>query len=374
MEQLSIHWIQAKALIYLGVRLSDLFEPEDMRSDPEPRGSIQQKNAIIGLLVAIVAVLGIILLVQSCDDGTKSTTTQQTATAPVDEAPEEEPTEEEPAEEALVEEAPVEEAPAEEAPVEEEPAEEAPAEEAPVEEAPEEEPDEEEPAEEEPSEELPVEEDSGPPEPPVNVLCLPSVNESEFSLQWDAPAEPDDVFGINVYISENGGAYNRVVQELVSDGVVSTDLDSGTKWGIIAVSVPVGTPLMIAVTSFDADYSESGWWPIDAYYGSGTDCFTGPPDAPNIGTVSPGAGSGETNIQILPNEYDQAPAEDIVSYTVLVDTGSGFQEVPIIYQNFESSFSGYLLIVSPNDHAPACLLYTSPSPRDRSVSRMPSSA
>ena len=101
MEQLSIHWIQAKALIYLGVRLSDLFEPEDMRSDPEPRGSIQQKNAIIGLLVAIVAVLGIILLVQSCDDGTKSTTTQQTATAPVEEAPEEEPTEEEPAEEAL---------------------------------------------------------------------------------------------------------------------------------------------------------------------------------------------------------------------------------------------------------------------------------
>ena len=324
-----------------------------MRSDPEPRGSIQQKNAIIGLLVAIVAVLGIILLVQSCDDGTKSTTTQQTATAPVEEAPEEEPTEEEPAEEAPAEEAPVEEAPAEEAPVEEEPAEEAPVEEAPVEETPEEEPDEEEPDEEEPSEELPVEEDPGPPEPPVNVLCLPSVNESEFSLQWDAPAEPDDVFGINVYISENGGAYNRVVQELVSDGVVSTDLDSGTKWGIIAVSVPVGTPLMIAVTSFDDDYSESGWWPIDAYYGSGLDCFTGPPDAPNIGTVSPGAGSGETNIQILPNEYDQAPAEDIVSYTVLVNTGSGFQEVPIISQNFESSINGYLLIISPNDHAPA---------------------
>ena len=324
MEQLSIHWIQAKALIYLGVRLSDLFEPEDMRSDQEPRGSIQQKNAIIGLLVAIVAVLGIILLVQSCDDGTESSVSEQTATAPVEEAP------------------------AEEAPVEE-----APAEEAPVEETPEEEPDEEEPDEEEPSEELPVEEDSGPPEPPVNVLCLPSVNESEFSLQWDAPAEPDDVFGINVYISENGGAYNRVVQELVSDGVVSTDLDSGTKWGIVISAVPAGTPLMLAVTSFNNDYSESGWWPIDAYYGSGLDCFTGPPDAPNIGIVSPGAGSGETNIQILPNGSDPAPAEDIVSYTVLVDTGSGFQEVPIIYQNFESSFSGYLLIVSPNDHAPA---------------------
>ncbi len=87
--------------------MSDLFEPEDTQSDPEPRGSIQQRNAVIGLLVAIVAVLGIILLVQSCDDGTKSSASQQTATAPVEEAP--------------AEEAPVEEAPAEEAPVEEAP-------------------------------------------------------------------------------------------------------------------------------------------------------------------------------------------------------------------------------------------------------------
>ena len=185
------------------------------------------------------------------------------------------------------------------------------------------------------------------------MTCGPGGGSTEFSLKWDAPAEPDDVFGVNVYISANGGAYNRVVQELVSDGVVSTDLDSGTKWGIVISAVPAGTPLMLAVTSFNNDYSESGWWPIDAYYGSGADCFTGPPDAPNIGIVSPGAGSGETNIQILPNGSDPAPAEDIVSYTVLVDTGSGFQEIPIIYQNFESSFSGYLLIVSPNDHAPA---------------------
>ena len=195
------------------------------------------------------------------------------------------------------------------------------------------------------------------------MLCFPGVNESEFSVSWDAPAEPDDVIGINVYISRNGGAYNRILQELVSEGSVLTDLSrpigsdpniySENRWGIIAVSVPVSTPLMIAVTSFDDGYSESGWWPIDAYYGSGVDCFSGPPEAPNIGIVSPGSGSGETNIQILPNEYDQAPAEDIVSYTVLVDTGSGFQEVPIISQNFESSLNGYLLTISPNDHAPA---------------------
>ncbi len=308
--------------------MSDLFEPEDTQSDQEPRGSIQQRNAIIGFLVAIVVVLVIILLLQSCDDGADSSVPQQAVTAPVEEAPAEE---EPPAgEEPVAEEPAEEEPPAGEEPVADEPAD-----------------------EEEPAEELPTEEDSGPPDPPVNVTCGPGGGSTEFSLKWDAPAEPDDVFGINVYISANGGAYNRVVQELVSDGVVSTNLDGGTKWGIVISAVPAGTPLMLAVTSFNNDYSESGWWPIDAYYGSGADCFTGPPDAPNIGIVSPGAGSVETNIQILPNGSDPAPAEDIVSYTVLVDTGSGFQEVPIVYQNFESSFSGYLLIVSPNDHAPA---------------------
>ncbi len=104
--------------------MSDLFEPENEYAAPEPsRNVIQQRNVIIGFLVAIVVVLGIILLVQSCDDGTESSVPQQTATAPVEEAPaEEEPAEEEPAaEEEPTEEAPIEEAPIEEAPVEEEP-------------------------------------------------------------------------------------------------------------------------------------------------------------------------------------------------------------------------------------------------------------
>ena len=107
----------SKSANLFGARLSDLFEPEDMQGvQEEPRGSIQQRNAIIGLLVAIVVVLVIILLVQSCDDGTESSVTQQTATAPIEEAPaEEEPVEEAPAEEAPAEEAPAEEAPAEEA-------------------------------------------------------------------------------------------------------------------------------------------------------------------------------------------------------------------------------------------------------------------
>ncbi len=184
------------------------------------------------------------------------------------------------------------------------------------------------------------------------MTCGPGGGSTEFSLTWDAPAEPDDVFGINVYISTNGGAYNRVVQELVSDGVVSTDLDSGTKWGIVISAVPAGTPLMLAVTSFNNDYSESGWWPIDAYYGSGLDCFTGPPPAPNIGTIGPAGGSMETNIQILPNGSDPAPAEDIVSYQILVDKGSGFEAISISYQQNNPVTGGVDLVVYPLDHAP----------------------
>jgi len=428
--------------------MSDLFEPENDYETPEPsRDVLQQRNAIIGFLVAVVVVLVIILLVQNGDGDSEPVASQEETTAPV---------EEETAAEVPVEEAPVEEAPVEEAPVEEAAAE-VPVEEVivlctpgkecgiedipaavcedysyfigmPIEDAVQiltaagliagyrggddwvgnriageshfevsdqsflllkndphrtyeydgipagtvrevSQNEDCSPVQvtyspwnpvwivlsvslgEHPTEE--TNEDIGPPEPPVNVTCGPGGGSTEFYLKWDAPAEPDDIHGINVYISENGGAYNRGLQELISEGVVAIDLDGGTRWGIVISPVPADTPLMLAVTSFDVDYNESGWWPIEAYYGSGLDCFTGPPDAPNIGIISPGAGSGETDIKILPNGSDPAPAEDIISYTVLVDTGSGFQEVPIISQSFKSSFSGYLLIVSPNDHAPA---------------------
>ena len=45
-------------------------------------------------------------------------------------------------------------------------------------------------------------------------------------------------------------------------------------------------------------------------------------------------------------------------------------------QNFESlEYSGYQLVDYVNDQKPnSCLLYTSPSPRDATLSRMPSSA
>ena len=62
----------------------------------------------------------------------------------------------------------------------------------------------------------------------------------------------------------------------------------------------------------------------------------------------------------------------------------GWQEIPLniqasreLYKNlFEAPlpFLVYCLFAYTVDHVTICLLYTSPSPRDRSVSRMPSSA
>ena len=190
------------------------------------------------------------------------------------------------------------------------------------------------------------------PEPPINVECLPSGGSGEFLLQWESPQEPDDVFGIYAYVSENNGPYNRVLETLISDGAVNTGIDGGTKWGVVIYPLPGDTPLMLAVTTFDENYNESGWWPIDAYFGSGLDCFTGPPPTPNIGIISPAGGSMETSIQILPNGTDPSTAEDIASYAIQVDTGSGFEEIAISNLQVNTVTGGVDLILYPIDHAP----------------------
>ena len=198
-----------------------------------------------------------------------------------------------------------------------------------------------------------VETDIAPPEPPVNVSCSPGGGSMEFFLEWDAPSDPDDVFGIYVYVSENGGAFNRLIDTAISDGQVDTTIDGGTRWGVTAYPIPSGAPLMLAVTTVDESSNESGWWPIDAYFGSGQDCFTGPPPTPNIGIISPAGGSMETSIQILPNGSDPAPAEDISFYQVLVDNGTGFEEISISNQQNNAVTGGVDLIIYPFDHAPA---------------------
>ena len=197
-----------------------------------------------------------------------------------------------------------------------------------------------------------VEIDTTPPEPPVNVSCSPGGGSTEFFLEWDAPSDPDAIFGIYVYVSKNGGSYNRIINTVISDGQVNTDIDSGARWGVTAYPIPSDAPLMLAVTVFDKNYNESGWWPIDAYFGSGLDCFTGPPPTPNIGIISPAGGSMETSIQILPNGTDPAPAEDISYYQVLIDSGTGFEEIPISSQQNNLATGGVDLIIYPLNHAP----------------------
>ena len=47
---------------------------------------------------------------------------------------------------------------------------------------------------------------------------------------------------------------------------------------------------------------------------------------------------------------------------------------PFVYTNYVTSIDGRIAIPRPTGQGMICLLYTSPSPRDRTRSRMPSSA
>ena len=58
-----------------------------------------------------------------------------------------------------------------------------------------------------------------------------------------------------------------------------------------------------------------------------------------------------------------------------VATPQGFAKNPELVQEFYNQRRAQLREVKPNDaHLAFCLLYTSPSPRDATLSRMPSSA
>ena len=60
----------------------------------------------------------------------------------------------------------------------------------------------------------------------------------------------------------------------------------------------------------------------------------------------------ETSIQILPNGTDPSTAEDIASYAIQVDTGSGFEEIAISNLQVNTVTGGVDLILYPVDHAP----------------------
>ena len=52
------------------------------------------------------------------------------------------------------------------------------------------------------------------------------------------------------------------------------------------------------------------------------------------------------------NGTDPAPAEDISYYQVLIDSGTGFEEIPISSQQNNLATGGVDLIIYPLNHAP----------------------
>ena len=74
---------------------------------------------------------------------------------------------------------------------------------------------------------------------------------------------------------------------------------------------------------------------------------------------------------------NSASAADLKIYTY-ESFNSEWGPGPVVFKSFEEQCGCKIKIVTPGDSGTVlnrvCLLYTSPSPRDRSLSRMPSSA
>jgi hypothetical protein len=111
--------------------------------------------------------------------------------------------------------------------------------------------------------------DTDPPPAPTNVTCAPGGGSQEVFLEWDAPADPDDIVDVRFYVNDGSG-FARVNKFTLDSGQV---LVGANRWSAVAYPVPVDTEIKMAVTLGDAAGNESGWNPIDVYYEySGADC------------------------------------------------------------------------------------------------------
>ena len=68
--------------------------------------------------------------------------------------------------------------------------------------------------------------------------------------------------------------------------------------------------------------------------------------------------------------YKSQYSEEYDSYFQVPFFGKNIEAL----DNKEVTITGYMLTLAPDEGVYVCLLYTSPSPRDRQKSRMPSSA
>ena len=102
------------------------------------------------------------------------------------------------------------------------------------------------------------------------------------------------------------------------------------------------------------------------------DLEAGPNNSITIDTLNLGIGDYEFSIDDQIGPYQDSPIFDKVrpgKHTVYVRDKNGCGIV-----NQDAWVIGYKKFFTPNGDGYTCLLYTSPSPRDRTRSRMPSSA
>jgi len=158
-------------------------------------------------------------------------------------------------------------------------------------------------------------------------VCTRGGGSGEFGVEWNAPSDPTDIAGVNLYLSESGGSFNRIRKLPLSGGQVDTSLSGGTRWEAIAFPIPSGVPIELAVTTWDTAGNESGWHTTDAYfaYAAGP-CNSGPPPAISDLVIWNGGGSGEITAVFTP------PAPDVVDYRVEADTGTGMVPLTVLVQ------------------------------------------
>ena len=159
------------------------------------------------------------------------------------------------------------------------------------------------------------------------MACGPGAGSGEFDISWDAPGPDDEeITRFRIYVNEDGAGFATLNNLVVADGVIDMTRNGGTRWAGTAYPVTAFVPLEIAVTAFDEAGNESGWNPIDAYYGGGAlPCSTGAPPAPSLASIHRGAGSGEIDIEVTP------PAADVVDYSVSADiNGAGYVALTVL--------------------------------------------
>lgn len=108
------------------------------------------------------------------------------------------------------------------------------------------------------------------PSAPTSLACSAGSGVGELQVEWAAPTDPSSVTHVRLYVSVDRGPF--ITNQHLDVSQVDTNRGGG-RWGAPVKGLEAGVPLRIAVTNFNANNQESGWYIIDAVYsGPGQPC------------------------------------------------------------------------------------------------------